>query len=119
MALVQTEEGKIQEKDKHDKGEEEVLYRIFPEISRRVDQKKKEVNIEVALPGVPKDQINLKVLPTWFYLVGRRGQMEYSGNKSFGAEIIPEKTSAKYDNGLLKIHAVIKDPMADAKVLRL
>ena len=117
MALVQTEEGKIA--DKTQEGKEEVLYRIFPDISRRVDHKKSEINIEVALPGVPKEQITLKVMSTWFHLVGRRGQIEYSGNKSFGAEIIPEKTTAKYEHGLLRIHATIKEPMADAKVLSL
>jgi len=41
--------------------------------------------------------------------------MQYCANQSFGVEVVPEKTQAKYENGLLRIKAFIKDPMDAAK----
>jgi len=99
--------------------EQEVMYRVFPDMSRTIKREEKIIEIEVSLPGVKKEDIKLKALPTWFYLTARRGQMEYSANQSFGAEIVPEKTTAKYEHGLLVIKAVIKDPFDDAQEVKL
>jgi HSP20 family molecular chaperone IbpA len=92
-----------------------IYYRVYPDISRRISHEEKTVELEISLPGVHKEDIKLKALPTWFHLEARRGQMEYNANKSWGFEIIPENTTAKYENGLLKIHATIRDPFVDAK----
>jgi len=94
---------------------EDVLYRAYPDMERAVDYRAKTVTIEVSLPGVKKEDIKLKVLPTWFHLIARRGRMEYSANPSFGVEVIPEKTIGKYENGLLIITAHIRDPLDSAK----
>lgn len=99
--------------------EDEVLYQIFPDMKRRINYSQRVVEIEVALPGVGKDQIMLKVLPSWFNLTARRGQMQYAANSAFGAEVIPEKTQAKYDNGLLTIVAHIKNPLDSATEISL
>ena len=66
-----------------------------------------------------ESRISLKVLPTWFNLTGTYGNMEYSANQSWGIEVVPEKTEAKYENGLLRITAKIKDPYEDAVELKL
>jgi len=94
---------------------DEVVYRAYPDMERSVDYPTKTITIEVSLPGVKKDAIHLKVLPTWFHLKAQRGRMEYSANPSFGVEVIPEKTTAKYENGLLLIIAHIRDPLDSAK----
>ena len=97
----------------------EIQYRVYPDIYRRINHDEKTVELEVSLPGVRKDEIKLKALPKWFHLEGNRGHMQYSANQSWGFEIVPEKTTAKYENGLLKIQAHIKDPLADAKEVSL
>jgi len=117
MAIVENET-KIQEK-KSKTTKEVILYRIYPDIYHTIDNKNHTVEFEVSLPGIKKEDISLKVLPTWFNLVGRKGQMEYSANKSFGVEIVPEKTKAKYEHGLLKITAYIRDPFENAKEIQL
>jgi len=98
---------------------DEVIYQAFPDMERVVNYKEKTVEFEISIPGVQKDNIKLKVLPTWFHLEARRGRMEYNANQSFGVEIVPEKTRAKYDNGLLSIKAFIRDPLDDAKEVQL
>ena len=106
MELVEKTKSEMQKQS-----EDEVLYQIFPDMKRRIDYSQRVVEIEVALPGVQKEQISFKVLPTWFNLLARRGQMQYAANQAFGAEVVPEKTHAKYDNGLLTIVAHIRNPL--------
>lgn len=111
MTMVEKKEGEMEE------GHKEPTYRIYPDIYRHVNYAERKVEIEVSLPGVPKEQIDLKALPTWFHLTAKRpdDNVEYSANASFGAEIVPEKTTADYFSGLLKIHAHIRNPLDDAK----
>jgi len=105
---------KVEKQIKAETNEDEDLYWVLPDVSRRVDYVNNKVELEIALPGVKEDQINLKILPEWFNLVAKRDKYEYRANSGFGAEIIPEKTTAEYFNGLLKIHAFIHNRMDDA-----
>jgi len=114
MELVEKTKSEIQTQP-----EDEILYQIFPDMKRRIDYSQRVVEIEVALPGVQKEQILLKVLPTWFNLIARRGQMQYAANQAFGADVVPEKTNAKYDNGLLTIVAHIRNPLDTATEISL
>jgi len=93
----------------------EYTYAIYPDIRRTINYDTKSVELEISLPGVKKEDIKLLVLPEIFHLTGQRGQMQYCANQSFGVEVVPEKTQAKYENGLLRIKAFIKDPMDAAK----
>lgn len=112
MAIVEKQTETLQNQEENDNI---TYYRVYPEIYRRINHEEKKVELEIALPGVKKENIKLKSLPTWFHLEARRGQMEYNANKSWGYEIVPEKTTAQYENGLLRIHATIRDPLEDAK----
>jgi len=97
----------------HNLDSDELVWTL-PDVVREVDYAKNEVNIEIALPGVKENQINLKILPEWFNLIAKRDKYEYRANSGFGAEVIPEKTTANYANGLLKIHAIIHNRLDDA-----
>ncbi|QEE14415.1 Hsp20/alpha crystallin family protein [Promethearchaeum syntrophicum] len=121
MAMIESKKKEIMEKENKELKEnrKEIRYRVFPELSRSINNRNKLVTIEVALPGVKKEDISLKTLPTWFNLTGYRGNIEYSANQSWGTIIVPEKTKAKYKSGLLKITAHIKDPYEDAVELKL
>ncbi len=96
---------------------DEKLYQVFPPIYRDTDCDGKKVSIEMSIPGVKKEDIELKVLSSWFHVSAVRpdDKIEYAANVSFGVDIVPEKTTAEYYHGLLKIHAVIHDPLDDSK----
>jgi len=117
MALVSKKEACIEEKSK----KEVTWYRVYPDIYQQIDYNKKEVNIEINLPGVKKEEIIIKTLPTWFHIEAKRNpdNILYSADTNFTVEIIPERTKAKYHNGLLKITAFIRDPLADVKEVEL
>jgi len=89
-------------------------YWILPDVFKKVDYKDNKIELEIAIPGVKEENINLKVLPEWFNLVAKHAKYEYRANSGFGTEIIPEKTTAQYSNGLLKISAVIHNRLDDA-----
>lgn len=103
--------------EKSKDNQQKVRYRVYPEIDSRVDYRNRTIEIEIALPGVAKEDIQLKFLPEWFYLNAKRDEIEYSGSFNLGTTVVPEKTTAKYLNGLLKVHAIIANPMDNAKTL--
>jgi HSP20 family molecular chaperone IbpA len=119
MAIVEpkSEPNSIENAEK----EVKYYYRVTPDIYQDADYDAKKVEVEIALPGVSKENISLKALPEWFAISAKRPeeQLEYSGNFYFEEEVIPEKTTAEYTNGLLKIHATIRDPMDEAKTIQL
>ena len=118
MSIIEKAKSEITEKSEEENNDE-IYYRVYPDMRRRIDYHDRKVHIEVSLPGVAKSDVSLKALPTWFSLSGKRGHMEYSANKSFGVKIVPEKTEAKYENGLLNITAYMENPMDHAKTIDL
>jgi HSP20 family molecular chaperone IbpA len=68
------------------------------------------LRIDMEMPGVDKKDISLEMRRDSFCVSAPRGQgTEYSGWFTLAHEIIPEKTEAQYESGLLKIFAPIKD----------
>jgi len=118
MALVSKKQQSIKYEGKLN---EEPWYRLYPDISRYINYAGKIIDIEINLPGVKKEDIILKVLPTWFHIEAKRikDNILYSADTNFGTEIIPTKTTAKYNNGLLAIKAYILDPLEKAKEVEL
>jgi len=114
--IIMTMVEKQEEKVKTGK-ESKTKYRVFPDIYRDIDYDNQTVEVEIALPGVSKENIALKALPGWFQISASRDEIEYCGNSGWGADIVPEKTTAEYKEGLLKIHAKIRNPLDDAKTV--
>ena len=67
------------------------------------------LKIEVEMPGVDKQNIQLDMRKDSFCVSAPRGDTQYSGCFSLAHEVEPGKTEAQYENGLLKIFAPLKD----------
>lgn len=119
MAIVQRDIKENLTETESNEEKQEVLYNVYPDMHRNINYDKREITFEVSLPGVKKEDISLKSLPNWFHLHAKRGQLMYSANQNFGKKIIPEKTTAKYEQGLLTITAKIPDPFDGAKEITL
>ncbi|MHA1745840.1 MAG: Hsp20/alpha crystallin family protein [Promethearchaeota archaeon] len=115
MSIIKTEEKHLQTESESDNT---ILYHVFPDMHRHFT-KDQTIEFEVSLPGVAKENIKLKALNGWFNLSATRGQMDYAANQNWGKDILPEQTTAKYENGLLSITAHIRNPLDDAKVIAL
>jgi HSP20 family protein len=74
------------------------------------DDKDGRLKVEMELPGVNKKDISLDMRKDSFCVSAPRGEeTEFSGCYMLAHEISPEKTEARYENGLLRIFAPIKD----------
>jgi HSP20 family molecular chaperone IbpA len=74
------------------------------------DEKEGRLSIEMELPGVDKKDILLEMRKDSFCVIAPRGEdTEYSGCFMLAHEVIPDKTEAKYESGLLRIFAPMKD----------
>jgi len=68
------------------------------------------LKVELEIPGVDKKDIKLDMRSNSFCVSAPRGEdTEYSGCFMLAHEVIPEKTEAKYENGLLRIFSPIKN----------
>ena len=85
-----------------------------PEVCAYVDANHTRLFIDVALPGVKKDNIDLKLHEDSFSLSAPRENIEYVTALAFCCPVKPEAARAKYENGLLKIEIPFKDHMEDA-----
>ena len=74
------------------------------------DDKDERLKIELELRGVDKKDISLDMRKDSFCVSAPRGEdTEYSGCFMLAHEIVPERAEAKYESGLLRIFAPIKD----------
>jgi len=91
--------------------------KIRPNVCAAYDEEKNNYNIEIELPGVNKQDIDLKVLSGGFMVKAAKGDIEYRGDYSFCCPVSPDKTEAKYDNGLLSLTIALSEPYEGATTI--
>jgi HSP20 family protein len=72
--------------------------------------------IQIELPGVKKEDINLSVSDQNFCLRGPREDLEFLGCYTLAHLADTNKTKAKFDNGLLSIEIPLKAVRNEKKV---
>jgi HSP20 family protein len=93
--------------------------KVAPEVCSYVDDDHTKLTVEVTIPGVSKEHINLKMHDDSMNLAAARNDVEYVTTLSFCCPVVPEKAQAKYENGLLKIEVPFKDTMDDAVKIKI
>ena len=86
----------------------------MPQIVSWADEEYDKYHIEIKLPGVERDAIDLKMHEDSFFIKGESEDTVFIGSYVVCCEISPEKAKAIYKNGLLKIDVPFKDPMEGA-----
>lgn len=96
--------------------EEKERIKVAPEVCSFVDEDHTKLTIEIALPGVKRDGIKLKMHEDSFNISAPRedNNTEYVSTLALCCPVSPDKAEAKYENGLLRIEVPFKDPMEDA-----
>jgi len=95
--------------------ESSLQFRVIPTVYPSINQKLKELNLEIHLPGVKRENIQLKVLPELFDLRAKKDESTfYAISEYFPYDINCDTIEAHYENGLLQMKAKIKDPMDNA-----
>jgi len=81
---------------------------VTPTICAYPDESSENMNIEVELPGVNKEDINFNLYEHGFYIVAKSEGIKYMGSYSFCMPVVPDGAIAKYSNGLLKVNVPYK-----------
>lgn len=97
---------------------EEKVVSISPDVCFDADEDPTKGTLEIALPGVKKEDIELKINEDSFSLSAVRGEIKYVASQTFCCPVVPEKAKAKYENGLLQIDLPFKDPMENAVTVK-
>ena len=104
----------LPKKAESDSVDEENVRVITPEVC--FDHDEKAYFIEVELPGVEKQHIDLSVGPQSLCIEAGRDDITYLGCFTLAHAVDETKAKAKYDNGLLKIEIPLKAPIKGKRI---
>ena len=88
--------------------------RLAAELCSCVDDKNSTLHLEFTIPGVKKENINLKLNDDSFSLRAEKSDVEYVSTGSFCCPVEIKSSKANYENGLLLINVPLKDPWKGA-----
>jgi HSP20 family protein len=88
--------------------------RVAAEYCSYVDDATNALNLEISIPGVKKESIDLRVKDDSFHLVASREDYDYVTASAFCCPVNAKSAKASYEVGLLKVSLDFKDPFDDA-----
>jgi HSP20 family molecular chaperone IbpA len=92
-----------------------IKYRLFPTYYLNMNSENNEFELEVHLPGVRKDKINIKFLEDMFNIEAEQSDTRYYClTESLPFLVNVNSIKANYDNGLLRIIGSVKNPLDEA-----
>lgn len=84
-----------------------------------LDEGKQQIHLEICVPGVKKDAINLKMRDDRYILFATRDDFEYVSAAAFCCPVNSKKAKASYKDGILKVTVPLRDTMEDAHVIKI
>jgi HSP20 family molecular chaperone IbpA len=88
--------------------------KMAADVCSYVDEKENAIHMEICLPGVKKENINLRMLEDSYSLFAPRDDFDYVSAAAFCCPVKAGAAKAFYENGMLKVSVPLKDPMEHA-----
>jgi len=86
---------------------------VKPNICVYPDEAEENMNIEVELPGMSKEDITFNIYENGFYVVAKKMGLKYMGSYAFATPVKQEGAVAKYADGLLTVNVPYKKELFD------
>ena len=99
---------------KSEPSEEESVTVVTPEVC--IDHDDKAYYIDVELPGVDKEHVDLSVGEQSLCVEATREDTVYLGCFSLAHPVDENKAKAKFENGLLKVEVPLKAPIKGKRI---
>lgn len=93
--------------------------KVSPRLCAYSDREHTKLHIEIELPGVRQEDIDLKMHEDSFALHAERDDVVFVGSYATCCSVNPDKAEAVYNNGLLKVDVPYKDAMSEAKEIKI
>ncbi len=81
-----------------------------------VDHDKEKYHIEIEIPGVKKDSIELEIGERSFCIRAEKSDATYNSCYTLAHSIDKDAVDAKFESGLLLVTAPLKAPLGGTKV---
>ncbi len=101
-------------KETEPSAEEETTTVVTPDIC--IDHDDKAFYIDVELPGVDKEHVDLSIGEQSVCVEAARDDVVYLGCFSLAHAVDENKATAKFENGLLKIEVPLKAPISGKRI---
>lgn len=85
-------------------------FKMFADVCSHIDEDNSQLNLELCIPGVKKDLIELRMHEGGFDVSAQGETVEYEGAYAFCCTVTPREAKASYEDGLLKIVVPFQDP---------
>jgi len=82
---------------------------VPPHMFACLDAEGENYIVEVDLPGVNKEHIDLRMHEDIIHVLAERENLAFHGHLHFPIKVSPKKVKAKFSNGLLKVEVPVKE----------
>jgi HSP20 family protein len=93
--------------------------KVAPDTVMYSDKENLNLIVEFSIPGAPLESVDVKLLEDSLYLVAPAREIEYVASLALGWPVKPDKATARYELGLLRVEMPFKDPMEDAVKIKI